>query len=126
MKYLENCQSRYPSNPSMGRTRTDGPDEFEPSKFDCSCFRICISEFHDSMIILELSPLDVSGKNRHKLLKVWWKGTFTNLFNPHPANNYFGLENVCFLHLLHIYIQMHFLLLLIMEAKHMDPDQTAP
>ena len=21
----------------MGRTRTDGPHEFEPSKFDCSC-----------------------------------------------------------------------------------------
>ena len=35
MNYLENCQSRYGSNPSMGRTRTIGPDEFEPSKFDC-------------------------------------------------------------------------------------------
>ena len=32
---LENCQARYRSNTWMGRTRTDGPDEFEPSKFDC-------------------------------------------------------------------------------------------
>ena len=35
MKQLENCQARYRSNTWMGRTRTDGPDEFEPSKFDC-------------------------------------------------------------------------------------------
>ena len=34
---LENCQARYHSNTWMGRTRTDGPDEFEPSKFDCIC-----------------------------------------------------------------------------------------
>ena len=33
---LENCQARYRSNTWMGRTRTDGPDEFEPTKFDCS------------------------------------------------------------------------------------------
>ena len=32
---LENSQTTYRLNPSMGRTRTDGPDEFEPSKFDC-------------------------------------------------------------------------------------------
>ena len=32
---LENCHARYRSNTWMGRTRTDGPDEFEPSKFDC-------------------------------------------------------------------------------------------
>ena len=43
----------------MGLTRTDGHDHFEPPKFDYSCFRICIPEFHDSTIILELSPLDV-------------------------------------------------------------------
>ena len=35
---LENCQSRYRSNTWMGRTCTDGPDEFEPSKFDCTYF----------------------------------------------------------------------------------------
>ena len=35
MNQLENCQARYRSNTWMGRTRTDGPDEFEPSKFDC-------------------------------------------------------------------------------------------
>ena len=35
MNQLENCQARYGSNTWMGRTRTDGPDEFEPSKFDC-------------------------------------------------------------------------------------------
>ena len=36
MDQLENCQARYRSNTWMGRTCTDGPDEFEPSKFDCS------------------------------------------------------------------------------------------
>ena len=35
MNQLENCQARYRSNTWMGRTLTDGPDEFEPSKFDC-------------------------------------------------------------------------------------------
>ena len=35
MNQLENCQARYPSNTWMGRTGTDGPDEFEPTKFDC-------------------------------------------------------------------------------------------
>ena len=35
MNQLENCQARYRSNTWMGRIRTDGPDEFEPSKFDC-------------------------------------------------------------------------------------------
>ena len=35
MNQLEICQARYRSNTWMGRTRTDGPDEFEPSKFDC-------------------------------------------------------------------------------------------
>ena len=38
MNQLENCQARYRSNTWMGRTRTDGPYEFEPTKFDCmSC-----------------------------------------------------------------------------------------
>ena len=32
---LENCQARYRSNTWMGQTRTDGPYEFEPTKFDC-------------------------------------------------------------------------------------------
>ena len=32
---LENWQARYRSNTWIGRTRTGGPDEFEPSKFDC-------------------------------------------------------------------------------------------
>ena len=36
MNQLENCQSGYRSNTWMGRTRTQGPDEFEPSKLDCS------------------------------------------------------------------------------------------
>ena len=35
MNQLENCQARYRSNTWMGRTRTDGPDKFEPTKFDC-------------------------------------------------------------------------------------------
>ena len=35
MNQLENCQARYRSNTCIGRTHTDGPDEFEPSKFDC-------------------------------------------------------------------------------------------
>ena len=39
MNQLENCQARYPSNTWLGRTRTDGPDEFEPSKFDCILFK---------------------------------------------------------------------------------------
>ena len=36
MNQLKNCQARYRSNTWMGRTRTDGPDEFEPPKFDCT------------------------------------------------------------------------------------------
>ena len=36
MNQLENCQARHRSNTWMGRTRTDGPDEFEPTKFDCT------------------------------------------------------------------------------------------
>ena len=35
---LENCQTRYRSNPLIGQTLTDGLDKFEPSKFDCSNF----------------------------------------------------------------------------------------
>ena len=38
MNQLENCQARYRSNTWLGRTRTDGPDELEPLKFDCSLF----------------------------------------------------------------------------------------
>ena len=37
MNQLENRQAMYCSNTWMGRTRTDGPDEFEPLKFDCKC-----------------------------------------------------------------------------------------
>ena len=48
---LENCQSRYRSNTWMGRTRTGGPDEFEPSKFDCksqsSMIFFFFFKFHD-------------------------------------------------------------------------------
>ena len=36
MNQLENRQARYRLNTWMGRTRTDGPNEFEPSKFDGS------------------------------------------------------------------------------------------
>ena len=36
MNQLENCQARYLSNTWMGRTSNGGPDEFEPSKFDCN------------------------------------------------------------------------------------------
>ena len=39
MNQLENCQARYGSNTWMVRTRTDGPGEFEPSKFDCNLDR---------------------------------------------------------------------------------------
>ena len=35
MNQLENYQARYRSNTWMGRTRTDSPGEFQPSKFDC-------------------------------------------------------------------------------------------
>ena len=43
MNQLENCQARYRSNTWMGRTLTDGPDEFELSKFDCIFFNEKIS-----------------------------------------------------------------------------------
>ena len=33
---IVNCQTMYRLDPFMGRTHTDGPDEFEPSKFDCT------------------------------------------------------------------------------------------
>ena len=39
MNQLENCQARYRTNTWMGRTRTDSPDEFEPSNFDCIYFK---------------------------------------------------------------------------------------
>ena len=42
MNQLENCQARYRSNTWMGRTRTDGPDEFEPTKFDCSLLKMTL------------------------------------------------------------------------------------
>ena len=45
MNQLENCQARYRSNTWMGRTHTDGPDEFEPLKFDCIILRIRILTF---------------------------------------------------------------------------------
>ena len=35
MNQLKNCQVRYRSNTWVGQTRSDGPDEFESSKFDC-------------------------------------------------------------------------------------------
>ena len=35
MNQIKNYQTRYSSNTWMGQTRTNGPDEFEPSKFDC-------------------------------------------------------------------------------------------
>ena len=45
MNQLENCQARYRSNTWMGRTRTDGPDEFEPTKFDCNCIFAAVRVF---------------------------------------------------------------------------------
>ena len=41
MNQLKKCQARYRSNTWMGRTHTDGPDEFEPWKF------VYYSEFYD-------------------------------------------------------------------------------
>ena len=38
MNQPQNCEASYRSNTWMGRTRTDGPNEFEPSKFDCIVF----------------------------------------------------------------------------------------
>ena len=35
MNQLENCQARYCSNIWMDRTRTEGPDVFEPAMFHC-------------------------------------------------------------------------------------------
>ena len=43
MNFFENCQSRYCSNSPMGSACTDGPDEFEPSKFFCSSNMLYIS-----------------------------------------------------------------------------------
>ena len=48
MNQLENCQARYRSNTWMGRTRTDGPDEFEPTKFDCTCNTVLCWRQHTS------------------------------------------------------------------------------
>ena len=55
MNQLENWQARYRSNTWMSRTRTDGPDEFEPSKFDCiSLLLKAISSSMISMVSLDL------------------------------------------------------------------------
>ena len=40
MNQLENWQAKYRSNTWMSRTRTDGPDEFERSKFDCMFIKV--------------------------------------------------------------------------------------
>ena len=64
MNQLEICQAMYRSNTWMGRTRTDGPDEFEPSKFDC----ITIDKYLRSRLTLDRSMLifDFSAKVAHK------------------------------------------------------------
>ena len=49
MDQLENCQARYRSNTWMGRTRIDGPDEFEPSKFDCIFFHLFYVETYSTV-----------------------------------------------------------------------------
>ena len=52
MNYLENCQSRYRSNPLMGRTRTDGPDGFEPLKFECTLKNVCSPSAEQEILVL--------------------------------------------------------------------------
>ena len=58
MKQLENFQARYRSNTRMGRTRIDGPDEFEPSKFDC-IFWLRNKKIKFALCTLNLSPASV-------------------------------------------------------------------
>ena len=55
MNQLENRQARYRSNTWMGRTRTDGPDEFKPSKFDCIIFdenRLPADDSHEILCLI--------------------------------------------------------------------------
>ena len=63
MNQLENCQARYRSNIWMGRTRTDGPDEFEPSKFDCNflsiIFSICFVSLHPLFFLTNMQCIMV-------------------------------------------------------------------
>ena len=74
MNQLENCQARYRSNTWMGRTRTDGPDEFEPTKCDC----MYILEIHClACYMLEIHLLDflvktIPTSNNIKLIKIYF------------------------------------------------------
>ena len=52
MNQLENCQAMYRSNTWMGRTSTDGPNEFEPSKFDCNRECMKFENFSDCIFTL--------------------------------------------------------------------------
>ena len=59
MNSLENCQTRYHSNLLMCRTCIDGPDEFEPWKFDCIFFSLKIHFILASIscnLLLQLNP----------------------------------------------------------------------
>ena len=58
MNQLENCQERYRLNTWMGRTRNDGPDEFEPTKFDCNyfCYEIQSALY---LIVFVLWPVEI-------------------------------------------------------------------
>ena len=58
MNQLENCQARYRSYTWMGRTRNDGPDEFEPSKIDC----IMKIQFKDGQMTKSLISIIFSTK----------------------------------------------------------------
>ena len=53
----------------------------------------------------------------------WFQG---KVFEPLSGQYIFVKKNVRFLLLLHIYIQMHFRLPLVIDANTMNPDQTAP
>ena len=64
MNQLENCQARYRSNTWMGRTRTDGPDEFEPSKFDCMSSRMIL------FLLLVLNYCQVMQLKRNGMYKI--------------------------------------------------------
>ena len=67
MNQLENCQARYRSNTWMGRTRTDGPDDFEPRKFDCIYYLDLFSQNFNIFFYLKFSGID--NKQVKQLLK---------------------------------------------------------
>ena len=69
MNQLENCQARYRSNTWMGRTRTDGPDEVESWKFDCTFLHTGIMPAFSRIRLLRFNIAVISSVSHDLVMK---------------------------------------------------------